>query len=128
MKLGDFPLLTDQNIHADVIAHLRGVGFDVVDIGQAGLLGATDAAILAHATAEGRVVLTHDADFGALVIPQGLAFVGVVYLRPGHVGPLPTIDSFQQLRAADPDLQPPFIVVVKRTTTAVTIRIRQVSP
>ena len=128
MKIRDFPLLADQNLHTDVVAYLRAEGFDVVDVGQAGLIGDTDAAILAHATAQGRIVLTHDADFGSLTIPQGLPFVGVVYLRPGHVGPQPTIDSIQQLLSADPDLQPPFIVVVKRTSTSVTIRVRQVSP
>lgn len=128
MKLRNFPLLTDQNIHPDVVAFLAAEGFDVVDIAQAGMIGATDAEILAHAASQGRIVLTHDADFGSLTIPQGLPFVGIVYLRPGHVGPQPTIDSIQQLLLADPDLQPPVLVVVKRTSNTVTIRIRQVTP
>jgi predicted nuclease of predicted toxin-antitoxin system len=128
VKLREFALLTDQNIHSDVVAFLVGEGFDVVDVGQAGLIGVDDATILAHANFEGRVVLTHDADFGTLAIPQGTPFVGIVYLRPGHVGPQPTIESFKRLLAADPDLNPPFLVVVKRTTTAVTIRIRQAKP
>lgn len=128
MKIREFPILADQNIHADVNAFLRTEGFDVVDVEQAGLTSASDTAILQFAHSEGRIVLTHDADFGTLTIPSGMQFVGIVYLRPGHVGPLPTIDSIQRLLAADPELRPPFIVVVKRSQANVTIRIRQPIP
>ncbi len=68
MKLREFPLLTDQNIHADVVAFLRDEGFDVVDVQQAGLFNAEDAAILSWAVMQGRVIVTHDADFGMLAI------------------------------------------------------------
>ncbi len=128
MKIREFPILADQNIHADVNAFLRTEGFDVVDVEQAGLTSASDTAILQFAQSEGRIVLTHDADFGTLTVSSGMQFVGIVYLRPGHVGPLPTIDSIQQLLAADPQLRPPFIVVVKRSQANVMIRIRQPIP
>ena len=128
MKLREFPLLTDQNIHGDVVTFLRYEGFDVADVAQMGLIGATDDVILTHALAEGRVVVTHDGDFGTLTIPQGSSFVGIVYLRPGHTGAQPTIDSLRQLLAVDVDVQPPFIVVVKRTGNTVSIRVRQVTP
>lgn len=128
MKFREFALLTDQNIHSGVVAFLRSEGFQVLDVAQAGLTGASDVAILARAAAEGRIVLTHDADFGTLAIPQGLPFVGIVYLRPGHVGPEPTVESLKELLAADPDFLPPFIVVVKRTGARVNIRIRTLTP
>ena len=128
MKIREFPILADQNIHADVNAFLRTEGFDVVDVEQAGLTSASDTAILQFAQSERRIVLTHDADFGTLTVSSGMQFVGIVYLRPGHVGPLPTIDSIQQLLAADPQLRPPFIVVVKRSQANVMIRIRQPIP
>ena len=128
MKLREFPLLADQNIHGEVVTYLRYDGFDVADVVQMGLVGATDDVILTRALAEGRVVVTHDGDFGTLTIPQGSSFVGIVYLRPGHVGAQPTIDSLQQLLAANVDVQPPFIVVVKRTGNTVAIRVRQVTP
>lgn len=37
MKLRDFPLLTDENLDADVVAHLRQMGFDVLDVVESGL-------------------------------------------------------------------------------------------
>jgi hypothetical protein len=40
LKLRDFPLLTDENLDADVVAHLRQLGFDVLDVVQSGLQGA----------------------------------------------------------------------------------------
>ena len=128
MKLRHFPLLTDQNIHSEVSAFLRGEGYRVLDILQASLVSASDTAILAHATAEGRVVITHDADFGMLAIQQGLPFVGIVYLRPGHVGAKPTIESMQQILHADPELKPPFILVAKRIGNRVNIRVRSLAP
>lgn len=68
MKLRGLPLLTDQNVHADVGRFLRDDGFDVVDVQQAGLVGADDAVILAWAVSQGRVIVSHDADFGMLAI------------------------------------------------------------
>ena len=39
MKLRDFPILADQNIHADVVAFLRADGLAVVDVADAQLNG-----------------------------------------------------------------------------------------
>ena len=128
MKLRDFPLLADQNIHADVVAYLWSVGFDITDVVAEGLVNESDETILAHTSSQGRIVVTHDADFGTLAVPTGAAYIGILYLRPGHVGPGPTIDSLQQLLRLDPELIPPFIAIVKRTATQVLIRLRQVSP
>lgn len=124
MKLGAFRFLADQNIHADVVRFLRGEGCDVVDTQQAGLAGADDAAVLAWAVSQGRVVVSHDADFGMLAIQAGAACPGIVYLRPGHISPLVTIASVRQLLALEIDLVPPFIVIAKRTGDQVTIRVR----
>lgn len=124
MKLAAFRFFADQNIHADVVRFLRGEGCDVVDALQAGLAGAGDAAILAWAVSQGRVVISHDADFGMLAILAGATCPGIVYLRPGHISPLVTIASVRQLLALDIDLIPPFLVVAKRTGDQVTIRVR----
>ena len=128
MKLRAFSLLTDQNIHADVASFLRGEGLDVVDVQQAGLFGADDSAVLAWAVAQGRIIISHDADFGMLAIQAGADYLGIVHLRPGHISPLMTIDSFRQLFALDINVTPPFIVTVKRTGGSVTVRIRQATP
>ncbi len=117
-----------QNIHGGVVAFLRGEGFPVIDIASLGLTGISDIAVLARATAEGRIVVTHDADFGTLAVAQGLPFIGIVYLRPGHVGPQFTIESLEQFLAADPDLHPPFVAVVKRMGDQIKIRIRSATP
>jgi hypothetical protein len=36
VKLRDFPLLTDENLDPEVVAHLRQLGFDVVDVVESG--------------------------------------------------------------------------------------------
>lgn len=128
MKLRDFGLLADQNLHPDVVAFLRGAGFDVLAVHEAGLSGESDTNLLSRAFGENRVVVTHDADFGTLAVQGGQPFVGILYLRPGHVRPEPTIDTVQQVLQANPDLTPPFLIVAKRTGSTVTIRIRQGTP
>jgi len=36
LKLGKFPLLTDENVDPDVVAGRRGLGFDVLDVVEGG--------------------------------------------------------------------------------------------
>jgi predicted nuclease of predicted toxin-antitoxin system len=128
VKLRDFPLLTDENTDPDVVAHLRQIGFDVVDVVESGLQGSTDVDLLRLATAQGRVVVTHDADFGTLAILQHEPLVGLFYIRPGHIDPQFTIETINSVLTADPDLTSPFVLVAKRSGSRVTIRIRQLGP
>jgi len=85
LKLRDFPLLTDENLDPDMVAQLRQLGFDVLDVVESGLRGATDVDLLRLATSQGRVVVTHDADFGTLALLQKEPLVALVFLRPGHI-------------------------------------------
>lgn len=62
MKLDDFGLLADENLHSEVVAFLRQHGFDVRTISELGLLGAADTAVMREAVSEDRVIVTHDAD------------------------------------------------------------------
>jgi predicted nuclease of predicted toxin-antitoxin system len=128
LKLHDFPLLTDENLDRDVVAHLRQLGFDVLDVFESSLRGAADVDLLRQATAQGRVAVTHDADFGTLVILQNEPVVGIVFLRPGHIDPQFTIETIEAVLRADPDLVPPFVLVAKRTGNRVTIRVRALGP
>jgi len=64
----DFPLLTDENIHPQVVQALAAIGKDVVSVLEQGLGGHADHELLRRARELGRVVLTHDSDFGALAI------------------------------------------------------------
>ena len=125
MKLRDFSLFTDQNINRRVAAELRAAGFDVVDVKESRWHGRDDEDLLAQAVAGGRVLVTHDADFGELTVLYGAAVVGVVRLRPGHGPAVDMVANVRALLAADPDVTPPFLVVAKMAADGtVTVRVR----
>ena len=128
MKLRNFPLLTGENLDPAVVAYPRQVGFDVLDVLEQGLQGSTDVDLLRLATSQGRLVITHDADFGTLAILQKEPLIGIVYLRPAHISPQFTIATIQAALSVDPDLSPPFILVAKRKGSRVTIRVRMLGP
>jgi predicted nuclease of predicted toxin-antitoxin system len=73
-------LLTDENVHADLVAWFRAKGHDVVSAAES-LAGASDETLLARATDEARVLVTDDKDFGELVVHRRLAASGVMLLR-----------------------------------------------
>jgi predicted nuclease of predicted toxin-antitoxin system len=64
----EYPLLLDENIHPAVASGLVALGCDVVTVASRDAAGATDEEVLAIANAEGRVVVTHDSDFGTLTV------------------------------------------------------------
>lgn len=125
MKLTDFALLTDENVDAQVVAFLRALGFGVRDVKEDGLVGVDDVVLLRLAVSEGRIILTHDSDFGTLAITQGEPYVGIVYLRPGHIRSEFTTGTLRTLLGQEPDVNPPFIIVAVRSGESVRIRIRQ---
>jgi hypothetical protein len=51
--------------------------------------------------------------------------IGILFLRPGHIDPQFTIGTLTTVLAANLELTPPFIVVARRTSDQVTIRVRQ---
>ncbi len=126
MKLRDFGILTDQNLHPEVVAFLRSEGFNVLDVREQGVLGTEDLILLQRSVVENRLIFTHDSDFGTLAIRQGEQVVGIVYIRPGHIRPQFTIDTIQAILTDDPDVCPPFILVAKRSGTKVSLRVRQI--
>ena len=75
--------------------------------------------------AEGRIALTHDRDFGTLAIRAGEPFVGIVYLRPGHLSPKPVLGMLEAIDRSKVELIPPFIVVARRRGDTVRIRVRR---
>lgn len=124
MKALDFPLLADENVHPDVIVFLQKAGLDVKSIAAQGKFGLPDTQVLQQANEAGRVVLTHDSDFGGLAL-MGAKFVGIIYLRPGHIRADFTIKTLQAVRDNAPEVIPPFILVAERTGDTVKIRVRQ---
>ena len=81
----DFPLLMDENIAAGRGRRPRARGCDVRPAEEERLIGRGDSEVLERATALHRVVVTHDLAFGKVEISGGASFVGIVYLRPGHI-------------------------------------------
>jgi predicted nuclease of predicted toxin-antitoxin system len=121
----DFPLLADENIAPAVVAALRERHIDVRTASELGLVGASDSILLARATAENRVIVTHDADFGLLTVRQGLPLVGVIFLRPGHIDTSFVLQTNDTLRGADVEVEPPFLIVAEHRQNRVLIRLRR---
>jgi len=60
-------ILSDENVHTDIISGLRKEGFDLVTAVEAGLAGRKDREILDYAEEHDLVVLSGDKDFGGLL-------------------------------------------------------------
>ena len=74
-------LLANENLSRSVIQDLRRSGHDVLSVKEA-MRAADDAAILARAQADHRIVVTHDKGLGEMAFRYGLpADGGVVLLR-----------------------------------------------
>ncbi len=74
-------LLADENVSRNAIEALRGLGHDVSWVAT-DAPGISDEAVLARASAEGRVLVTADKDFGELAFRWGLpAASSIILLR-----------------------------------------------
>ena len=124
MILRDFALLTDENISPSVISFLRANGFDVLDVKESGLVGSNDVDLIRLSIEKERVLVTHDQDFGALAVLDREPFLGILFLRPGHITSDHTIDSLRSMLAANLDLQPPFVLVAENFGTNIRLRLR----
>ena len=94
-------LLVDENVHADIVAWLRGAGHDVLYMAEAAP-GAADEQVLARANRDDRVVCTDDKDFGELIFRQRLAAHGIILLRLTA----PSIqDRIERLSAVWPEVE-----------------------
>jgi predicted nuclease of predicted toxin-antitoxin system len=125
VRVLEFPLLADENIHPGVIQGLRSRGLDVRSVAEEGLQGKDDLDILRRAHAQGRVVLTHDGDFGTLAIRTSEPLIGIVFLRPGNVSPLIVLQMLDAIEAEAPAVVAPFLAVAQRAGRTVRVRVRQ---
>jgi predicted nuclease of predicted toxin-antitoxin system len=81
-------LLLDANLSPEVARLLSEAAHDAIHVRDIGLLSAPDPDILQAAAREGRVLLTADADFGALLALGSLASPSVLLLRSAdHLRP-----------------------------------------
>ena len=97
-------LLIDMNLSPDWVGELAQHGFDAVHWSTVGDPRAADAAIMAWARNDGRIVFTHDLDFGTLLALTHADGPSVLQVRaqnvlPGHLGPL-VIAALRQYEAA----------------------------
>jgi predicted nuclease of predicted toxin-antitoxin system len=83
-------ILLDANLSPEVARLLKEAGHDAIHVSEVGLLSAPDPEIMEAAAQEGRILLTADADFGALLALGSRATPSVVLLR-----------SADQLRSAE---------------------------
>ena len=125
MKLINYGFLTDENINPIIVQALRTRGCDVFDVVEQRLNGNDDAFLLTLATQLNRVVLTHDSDFGTLVIADGEPFIGIVYLKPGHILPQFTLQSLEAIFDEIGFIENPFIIVAKHNGITTKVRVRQ---
>jgi predicted nuclease of predicted toxin-antitoxin system len=81
-------LLIDANISPRVAARLHHAGHDATHVAGHGLLQASDHAILAHALAEGRVIVSADTDFTTMLALTGQPSPSLILLRSAdHLTP-----------------------------------------
>lgn len=122
----EFPLLADESIAPTVVETLARQGKDVRSVHDEGLAGAPDVDVLRHANAQNRVVLTHDSDFGRLVFLSGEPFVGIIFLRPGHIDAAVVLETIAAIERHDEHLTPPFMLVAERKGETVRVRVRAI--
>ena len=74
-------LLLDQGLPRSAAALLRAAGWDAIHVADIGMSRADDGDILRHAQVEGRVCVTLDADFHALLVTGGERRPSVIRIR-----------------------------------------------
>lgn len=127
MKLAELAILADENVHPGVVSALKEAGRDVVSVFDLGMIGANDDDLLEVAHRQGRLVLTHDSDFGALAVQRRAPFTAIVFLRPGSISLKFTLEMLEQLWPLEVDV--PFILVAERRGADLHVRMRrQVQP
>ncbi len=70
MRIQEFSLLADENLHPIIVTFLRSQGYNVL-YAREGLIGSSDTALMQLAQSQNRVVITHDKDFGSLPSSEG---------------------------------------------------------
>ena len=73
--------LADMGISPTTVTFLRDLGFDALHLHEQDLGRLQDSDILEKALQEGRVILTHDLDFGELIAASGARLPSTVVFR-----------------------------------------------
>ena len=95
-------LLIDMNLSPRWVGFLAGAGFEAVHWSSLGDPSAADSEIMAHASAHGFVVLTHDLDFSAILAATQGHKPSVVQIRACDTSPdaigLPVVAALRQMQ------------------------------
>jgi predicted nuclease of predicted toxin-antitoxin system len=78
-------LLLDENLSPTVAHRLRAEGLDVAHVRDRGVLGATDAEVLAKALAEDRILITSNVDDFARLACAIDVHGGIVLIEDGNL-------------------------------------------
>jgi predicted nuclease of predicted toxin-antitoxin system len=70
-------LLLDQGLPRSTVVHLRNLGIEAFHTGDRSLAAASDSEILEIGRQEGRIVVTLDADFHALLVLSGPSVIRI---------------------------------------------------
>lgn len=73
--------LIDECVSPRVGEALTDAGHDAAHLRDVGLLGANDEEVMASATADSRVLISADTDFGELLATRGAVLPSVILLR-----------------------------------------------
>lgn len=79
--------LADMGISPSIVQALRERGHDAIHLHEQGLIQLSDADILNKAREEGRVLLTHDLDFGELLAFHKQRLPSVIIFRLSDMRP-----------------------------------------
>ncbi len=106
-------LLLDQGLSRTAAAELSALGWDVVHAGAIGMATASDQEILGKALAEGRVVVTFDADFHTILALGNASGPSVIRVRiEGLRGPELAVLIRRVTEACEQDLEGGAMVTV----------------
>lgn len=124
MVLKDFNYLTDENIHPELVKFLRDKSLNIIDVKEEKLIGTSDLNLMSLAFKENRIVITQDRDFGKLIYTKNTDFIGIIYLRPGHILPKFHIQTFDKIMKSNFEYEIPFILVAENSGASVKFRLR----
>ncbi|MBN1658590.1 MAG: DUF5615 family PIN-like protein [Anaerolineae bacterium] len=95
--------IADENVSRLVINTLRQQGHDILVVAEQDLAGAADDAIIARGLGENRIIVTHDKDFGQLLLNPLKEHGGVILLRLRLPTPQNALRAIQRALASLPE-------------------------
>lgn len=121
--LTDYTWLADENIHPKWM-EAATVYTTVYSVHQLGLAGQPDTALLSVAYKNDYIIFTQDSDFGKLAFLEKQAFIGIVYLRPGHFAAAAHLQTLHAIVTQQFCPTPPFIIVASNKTGRISVRVK----